>query len=152
MENWRNWLSGGPTYGYDGLYSICRAERPWAQTGGVRRERHIHTTPQAEIDACLSCTRPEGSCSHCSGPVAGKLAQKLVLVRRLWEEGLSDEEIAARVGIKTSTVRAKLNRLRLPPNVASDPCQRCKSKQICQSFGGTCGEKARWERAPVAEI
>lgn len=85
---------------------------------------------------------------------------------RLYNEGLSDPQIAKSVGCHTSTVyewrkrtgrksnykekikkdqQARIERDCKAVNPAEDPCLKCRSKSVCEANKGTCNAKARWD-------
>lgn len=84
---------------------------------------------------------------------------------RLYDEGLSDPQIAQRVGCHDSTVYAwrkrtgrkskwtieerrkrqeKIDKELVHPAPKKDPCLSCLSKKVCEKVGGTCNAKERW--------
>lgn len=82
-----------------------------------------------------------------------------------YNQGLNDVQIAQAVGCHQWTVASWRKRTGRPSNYKrekaatdpekikkdfesripdKDPCPGCRSKDICESYGGTCNEKARW--------
>lgn len=87
-----------------------RFELPGERRPG--RGRKPKGAPREEILTCLNCTEPDCPDGFCEA------VDELL---RLYNQGLSDEEIAERTGVKVSTIKIWRGNNRLPKNNKSRP-------------------------------
>lgn len=131
-------------------FGISHAERPWATPGPRKRERIYTYDTLEQIARCQRCRKPD--CTDCIGEAGAKQrsaarAKKDARFMALYQQGLTDIEIAAAMGVTRATVCYRRKRMALPPNPAKTGfCEACSSisRRVCESIGGTCPERERW--------
>lgn len=129
-------------------YGISHATRPGRQeaAGGRRRPIQSYDTP-AQIHRCQSCKRPE--CTNClTVPTVSLRAARRAEFTRLYDQGRTDSEIAAAMGVTQQTVYYYRRKFGLEPNRRkTDPCTGCYNRGLCAARGLACGAKLRYEEA-----
>ncbi len=98
-----------------------------------------------EAQKCAHCPYPD-DCHVCPYDIIEENPKVVEKFKVLHENGATDSSIGYKLRMAKETVAALRVVLGLKENKMEDPCLKCRSKDICRRFLGTCNARARWER------
>lgn len=129
-------------------YEINHASSPWAESPypeTTDKERKYLEDARREYEICQYCILDDCNPKR-SGCLLSEKQRRHTNAQEtlsaMWAAGASWEDIAAATGYTARTVKEYVRQLERKKK--TDPCPTCRSRKICEAYGGTCNEKEIW--------